>query len=111
MSAFIDVVFKTSEPMKSILFLLLPALLILMRCSPENDRQATPAAEITETRNLEERQIQESILDYVEGLYTGDTLRIYRSIHPTLVKRGTWFDSARGDYVPLQNMSFHNWWN
>ena len=92
--------------MKNALFMLLPALLLLMSCQPEKDQQAMLAADITEEGAQEERLIQESILDYVEGVYTADTLRIYKSVHPTLVKRGTWFDGSRGDYVPLQDMSF-----
>lgn len=51
-------------------------------------------------------QVKEAIFDYVEGVYTLDTARIYRSVHPTLVKRGSWFDANKGAYVPLQEMSF-----
>lgn len=50
--------------------------------------------------------VEESILDYVEGVYEADTTRIYRSVHPTLVKRGTWYDNQIGDYVPLDEMNF-----
>lgn len=50
--------------------------------------------------------IEQAVLDYVEGVYTADTTRIYRSVHPTLVKRGTWYDRQQGDYIPLQEMSF-----
>ena len=92
--------------MKNTLFVLLPAFLLIMSCEAEKDQQATLAADITEVQTQERRLIQQSILDYVEGVYTADTLRIYRSIHPTLVKRGTWFDGSKGDYVPLQDMSF-----
>ncbi len=54
----------------------------------------------------EELLIKESILDYVEGVYEADTSKIYRSVHPSLVKRGTWFDNETGDYVPLDEMNF-----
>ncbi|WP_017730859.1 nuclear transport factor 2 family protein [Nafulsella turpanensis] len=50
--------------------------------------------------------VKEAILDYVEGVYTMDTSRIYRSVHPSLVKRGSWFDRQKGEYVPLQEMTF-----
>ena len=50
--------------------------------------------------------VKEAILDYVEGVYTLDTARIYRSVHPTLVKRGSWYDTKKAAYVPLQDMSF-----
>ncbi|CAN5386561.1 hypothetical protein BH23BAC3_BH23BAC3_30500 [soil metagenome] len=59
----------------------------------------------TNTSN-NELQVKESILDYVEGVYEADTTRIYRSVHPTLVKRGTWYDNQIGDYVPLDEMNF-----
>lgn len=51
-------------------------------------------------------QVKQAILDYVEGVYTLDTTRIYRSVHPSLVKRGSWFDRKNGEYVPIQEMSF-----
>ncbi len=54
-----------------------------------------------------ELKIKESILDYVEGVYEADTTRIYRSVHPNLVKRGTWYDNQIRDYVPLDEMDFH----
>ncbi|MGK7391791.1 MAG: nuclear transport factor 2 family protein [Candidatus Cyclobacteriaceae bacterium M2_1C_046] len=56
--------------------------------------------------NNDQELIKAAILDYVEGVYNADTMRIYRSVHPTLVKRGAWFDDNSGDYVPLQEMSF-----
>lgn len=59
-----------------------------------------------EEENSDSEQVKEAILDYVEGVYTLDTARIYRSVHPTLVKRGSWFDAKKGGYVPLQEMSF-----
>lgn len=40
--------------------------------------------------------VKKAILDYVEGVYTMDTSRIYRSVHPALVKRGAWFDQQKG---------------
>lgn len=51
--------------------------------------------------------IKEAILDYVEGVYNVDTARIYRSVHPTLVKRGSWYDDKNKHYVPLQEMTFN----
>lgn len=54
-----------------------------------------------------EIQIRESILDYVEGVYDADTTKIYRSVHPSLVKRGTWYDNQIRNYVPVDEMDFH----
>lgn len=38
-------------------------------------------------------------LDYVEGVYNVQPERIERSVHPTLVKRGFYKDTAAGPYV------------
>lgn len=54
----------------------------------------------------EAAHIREAILDYTEGVYTADTLRIHKSVHPDLVKRGTWYDPKKGSYSPMQEMSF-----
>lgn len=56
--------------------------------------------------SVEARQIKEAILDYAEGVYTVDTLRIYKSVHPDLKKRGVWYDEQRKTYSSLQEMSF-----
>lgn len=52
------------------------------------------------------RQVREAILDYVEGVYTADTARIYRSVHPSLVKRGTVRNRDSGAYSAFNEMSF-----
>lgn len=51
-------------------------------------------------------EIKEAILDYTEGVYNVDTLRIYNSVHPNLVKRGSWYDKQKQDYSNLQEMNF-----
>lgn len=50
--------------------------------------------------------VEAAILDYVEGVYQVDTTRIYKSVHPTLVKRGTWYDEKNSKYSSFQEMDF-----
>lgn len=54
----------------------------------------------------DKEQVRKAVLDYVEGVYEADTLRIYRSVHPTLVKRGTGYDSQKNEYRPMGEMTF-----
>lgn len=54
----------------------------------------------------EMRQVKTAVLDYVEGVYEADTARIYRSVHPDLVKRGTGYDHQNNRYKPLSEMDF-----
>ena len=57
--------------------------------------------------NFKERnQVKEAILDYVEGVYEADTTKIYRSVHPSLVKRGTSYDRRTEEYSPFREMTF-----
>ena len=59
------------------------------------------------TAELKERKlVKAAILDYVEGVYEADTTRIYESVHPTLAKRGTWYDEKNNDYSSFQEMNF-----
>ena len=55
---------------------------------------------------IEKKEIRAAILDYVEGVYTADTTRIYRSVHPDLVKRGTSRNRDTGIYSPFREMTF-----
>lgn len=56
--------------------------------------------------SADSKEIREAILDYAEGVYTVDTLRIHKSVHPDLVKRGSWYDPQQKSYSPLEEMSF-----
>lgn len=50
--------------------------------------------------------VRQAVLNYVEGVYEVDTTKIYRSVHPDLVKRGIMYSPSKGDYVPAQDMNF-----
>ncbi len=54
----------------------------------------------------DEKWVRSAILDYVEGVYEADTTKIYRSVHPTLVKRGTGYDIQKKEYRPMGEMTF-----
>ncbi len=56
--------------------------------------------------SVDERLVRAAILDYVEGVYQTDTTRIYRSVHPTLVKRGTFLNPQTGEFSEFSEMSF-----
>lgn len=53
----------------------------------------------------DEAAIRAAVLDYVEGLYTADTTRIHRSVHPDLAKRG-YFIPRSADTYQSAPMSF-----
>ena len=54
----------------------------------------------------DEKQVKAAVLDYVEGVYEADTTRIYRSIHPTMVKRGTSLNRQSGEFSEFREMNF-----
>ena len=58
---------------------------------------AVPAS--GQTRTAEREAVRLAALDYVEGLYNVQPERIERSVHPTLVKRGFYKDTAAGPYT------------
>ncbi len=54
----------------------------------------------------DKEKVRAAVLDYVEGVYEADTTRIYRSVHPTLVKRGTFHNRQSGEYSAMMEMNF-----
>jgi len=50
--------------------------------------------------------VQQAALDYVEGIYTTDTARIERSVHPLLTKRGFWRDTVTAPWGPQTTMTY-----
>jgi hypothetical protein len=53
----------------------------------------------------ERRAVERAVLDYVEGFYEGDTVKLVRSVHPEVFKYGYYVprDSARyvGEAMPF----------
>ena len=61
---------------------------------------AVAAAGISGQTGASDRDaVRLAALDYVEGIYAVQPERIERSVHPNLVKRGFYKDSAAGPYV------------
>lgn len=52
------------------------------------------------------QKIERACLDYIEGFYEGDTLKIIRSIKPSLYKFGYWKNKTSGIYEPDEHMTF-----
>lgn len=50
--------------------------------------------------------IQEACFNYIDAFYKSDTTLAYRSIHPTLQKRGFYFDEKAGGYSKQLEMPF-----
>jgi hypothetical protein len=50
--------------------------------------------------------VEQAALDYLEGIYSADTTRIERSVHPQLTKRGFWRDSATAPWGPQLTMTY-----
>ena len=50
------------------------------------------------TFSQEVAQIERASLDYIEGFYEGDTMKIRRSLHPDLSKYGYSVDKNTGKY-------------
>jgi hypothetical protein len=72
-------------------------LIILFLCS----LSCTLALAQTNDRQMVER----ACLDYLEGFYEGDTVKLIRSLKPTLYKFGYWRDKA-GRYAEDGQMTF-----
>ncbi|MEO7990776.1 MAG: hypothetical protein ABI663_14605 [Chryseolinea sp.] len=51
------------------------------------------------------QKVERACLDYLEGFYEGDTIKLIRSLKPTLYKFGYWRDKA-GHYAEDGQMTF-----
>jgi hypothetical protein len=56
--------------------------------------------------SAEEAGIKEACFNYIDAFYKSDTTLAYRSIHPTLQKRGFYFDEKAGSYSKQLEMPF-----
>jgi hypothetical protein len=50
-------------------------------------------------------EIEKACLDYIEGFYEGDTIKLVRSLKPTLYKFGYW-KNKNGNYDADGNMTY-----
>lgn len=65
----------------------------------------TPAVRAAAQATTERAAVERAVLDYVEGFYEGDTLKLKRSVHPDVAKYGYYIprDSSRyvGEAMPF----------
>lgn len=73
-------------------------------CGILNFHNSSDALQLQDPKDSQ--KVKEAILDYVEGVYESDTLRIYKSVHPGLVKRGTSLNRDNGTYSEFREMTF-----
>jgi hypothetical protein len=59
---------------------------------------AAPSTASAQSREADREAVRLAALDYVEGVYNVQPERIERSVHPSLVKRGFYKDTAAGPY-------------
>ena len=51
-------------------------------------------------------KVERACLDYLEGFYEGDTVKLIRSLKPSLFKFGYWENNKSGKYEPDGNMTW-----
>jgi hypothetical protein len=54
----------------------------------------------------DKQQVERACLDYLEGFYEGDTVKIIRSMKPSLYKFGYWKNDSTGKYDPDGYMTY-----
>ena len=61
----------------------------------------------------ERAAVERAVLDYVEGFYEGDTVKLVRSVHPEVTKYGFWIprDSTRYSGEPMPFAEFMSYAN
>jgi len=50
--------------------------------------------------------ITKACMNYIEGFYEGDTIKLKAAIKPELFKFGYWKNKETGNYVPQGNMTY-----
>lgn len=50
--------------------------------------------------------VSKACLNYIEGFYEGDTIKLKESLKPSLHKFGFWKDKVSGKYLPDGYMTF-----
>lgn len=96
---------RKSLPASLVLLLLLPALAAAQATAPA--ASAAPAAPPAATAE-DQAAVRQAALDYIEGYYGGDPVRMERGLHPELVKRGVTTSPRFGGAAYLPAMSKSN---
>ena len=54
----------------------------------------------------DKEKIEKACLNYIEGFYEGDTLKLIQSLKPSLYKFGYWKNKTSGKYDPDGQMTY-----
>jgi len=54
----------------------------------------------------EKEQVEKTCLNYIEGFYEGDTVKLIAALKPSLYKFGYWKNKTNGNYEPDGNMTW-----
>ncbi|RYY67775.1 MAG: hypothetical protein EOO13_14140 [Chitinophagaceae bacterium] len=58
------------------------------------------------TAQEDKAAVERTCLDYIEGFYEGDTIKLIKSLKPGLHKFGYWKDKSTGEYNPDGSMTW-----
>ena len=58
------------------------------------------------SQSTDKQKIERACFDYLEGFYEGDTVKLARSLKPSLYKFGYWKNDKSGKYDPDGQMTF-----
>ncbi len=61
---------------------------------------------VANAQNTDENLVRQAALNYIEGFYEGDTLKLQSSLKPDLLKYGYWKDRESGEFGDEIYMSF-----
>ena len=74
---------------------------------PTTDQtNSSKAQKVNLTSNAESKAVERACMDYLEGFYEGDTLKIHKSLHPTLYKFGYWKNKDSKQYEADGHMTY-----
>ena len=54
----------------------------------------------------EKEKIEKACLNYIEGFYEGDTVKLVAALKPSLYKFGYWKNKTTGNYDPDEHMTY-----
>ena len=58
------------------------------------------------TAQTDKEKVEKACLNYIEGFYEGDTVKLIQSLKPSLYKFGYWKNKTTGKYDPDGQMTY-----
>ncbi len=98
--------------------IILFSLILILSCQKKDNQNLTNLSKpnLFENKLLNDQSkndfdankelIEKACMNYIEGLYQGDTIKIIKSVKPTLYKFGFWKNKPTGEYESDGNMTF-----